>query len=110
MNVSTDGTFHSNTVGWIHASPLTLLELIPGLLMAILTIYAVITTLAYQDVDRRDEPFDPSDPMHLVAASASGHLNNVFMGTRTDNFAAAAEASVYLRDIRGRGPALICSG
>ncbi|KAJ6582372.1 hypothetical protein B0H19DRAFT_1252474 [Mycena capillaripes] len=109
MNVSTGGTFHSNTVGWIHASPVTLLELIPGTLIAIFTIYAVVMTLAYTAVNPNDEPFDPSDPMHLLAASAAGHLTDVFTGTRKENLQAVDEANVFLRDIRGRGPALIRS-
>ncbi|KAJ6525042.1 hypothetical protein DFH09DRAFT_1329148 [Mycena vulgaris] len=93
MNVSTEGTFHSDTVGWIHASPGTFLELIPGTLMAIFAIYAVVTTLAYHPVNSKDEPFDPSDPMHLMAASAAGHLNKVFTGTKKENILAVEEAN-----------------
>ncbi|KAF7363230.1 hypothetical protein MVEN_00675900 [Mycena venus] len=109
MNVSTGGVLHSNTVGWLHALPATFLELIPGTLIAIFTIYAIVITLAYHAVDPTDEPFDPSDPLHLMAASAAGHLHNVFTGTRRENLMAVEEANVFLRDIEGRGPGLMRS-
>ncbi|KAF8145672.1 hypothetical protein K438DRAFT_1991646 [Mycena galopus ATCC 62051] len=109
MTVPVEGVFHSDTVGWLQASPVTLLELIPGLLLAIFTIYAIIITLAYNAVDPKNEPFDPTDPLHLMAASAAGYLHNVFTGTRTENLMAVEEANVFLRDIEGRGPGLIRS-
>ncbi|KAF7363027.1 hypothetical protein MVEN_00654500 [Mycena venus] len=109
MNVPVEGVVHSDTVGWLQASPVTLLELIPGLLISIFTIYAIIITLAYNSVDPRNEPFDPSDPLHLMAASAAGYLHNVFTGTRAENLMAVEEANVFLRDIEGRGPGLIRS-
>jgi hypothetical protein len=100
---------HSNTVGWLQALPVTLLELIPGLLIAIFTIYAIITTLAYNSVDPTNEVFNPSDPLHLMAALAAGYLHNVFTGTRMENLMAVEEANVFLRDIEGQGLGLICS-
>lgn len=109
MNVPVEGAVHTDTIGWLQASAVTLLELIPGLLIAIFTIYAIIITLAYNSVDPKDEPFNPSDPLHLMAASAAGYLHNVFTGTRTENLMAVEEANVFLRDIEGRGPGLIRS-
>ncbi|KAJ7865334.1 hypothetical protein B0H14DRAFT_3443032 [Mycena olivaceomarginata] len=109
INVHVEGVMHSDTVGWLQALPVTLLELIPGLLIAIFTIYAIITTLAYNSVDLTNKLFDPSDPLHLMAASAAGYLHNVFTGTRTENLMAVEEANVFLRDIEGRGLGLICS-
>ncbi|KAJ6549714.1 hypothetical protein B0H19DRAFT_1264629 [Mycena capillaripes] len=61
MNIPVEGVVHTDTVGWLQASPVTLLKLIPGLLIAIFTIYAIIITLAYNSVDPRNKRFDPSE-------------------------------------------------
>jgi hypothetical protein len=42
MNVSTGGMFRSETVGWIPAAPVIILELLPGTIVALLTIYSVV--------------------------------------------------------------------
>jgi hypothetical protein len=101
----TNGTFYTETIGWIHASPVTLLELIPGTIVAIFTIYTVIVAVAQHTGDQKDDYFDPSDVTHLVAASAAGGLNNMFVGTKERR--SVEDDNVFLSTIPGRGPALI---
>ncbi|KAF7348689.1 hypothetical protein MVEN_01387700 [Mycena venus] len=109
-SVMTEGRLFIDTFGWIHASFLTFFELIPSLVMAIFTIYAVVTTVSRHDVDSRNaESFDPSDPMHLVAASAAGGLDNVFIGTKKEDLQAAEHVDVFLGASGGRAPALVRS-
>ncbi|KAJ6448708.1 hypothetical protein C8R45DRAFT_1224623 [Mycena sanguinolenta] len=107
MSVSTNGTFYTETIGWIHASSVTLLELIPGTIVAIVTIYAVVVAVAQHAEDEKGEDFDPTDATHLVAASAAGGLNNVFVGTKEEDIWAVEDGNVFLSTIPGRGPALI---
>lgn len=105
MSISTNGTFYTETIGWIHTSPVTLLELIPGTVVAILTIYTVIVAVAQHAGDQKGDNFDPSDVTHLVAASAAGGLSDVFLGAREQH--SVDDDNVFLSTIPGRGPALI---
>ncbi|KAJ7184827.1 hypothetical protein C8R46DRAFT_1343824 [Mycena filopes] len=107
MNVTTNGLFQVDSVGWLHASPVTFLELIPGTLVTLYAIFAVLTTLGYHHVDENAEPFDATDPMHLMSASSTGHLSNVFTGTRRKHLRTVEGATVLLRDVPGRGPVLV---
>ncbi|KAJ6449453.1 hypothetical protein C8R45DRAFT_1044821 [Mycena sanguinolenta] len=106
-NLSASGKFHSDSIGWIHASRITWLELIPGTIVAILTIFTVLLGLAHHAGDLRGESFDPSDALDLVTASAAGGLSEVFMGPRQDGVREAEKVNVRLATIPGRGPALI---
>ncbi|KAF8214263.1 hypothetical protein K438DRAFT_1750324 [Mycena galopus ATCC 62051] len=108
-NLSASGTFYSDSIGWIHASPITWLELIPGTIVAILTICTVVIAVAHHADHLRGEFFDPSDALHLVAASATGGLDEVFTGPRQDGVGETANVNVRLGTIPGRGPALIRS-
>ncbi|KAJ7888530.1 hypothetical protein B0H14DRAFT_3429943 [Mycena olivaceomarginata] len=84
MSISTNGTFYTETIGWIHTT-VTLLELIPGTIVAILTIYTVVVAVAQHAGDEKGVDFDPTDATHLVAASAAGGLNNMFVGTKEED-------------------------
>ncbi|KAF7343704.1 hypothetical protein MSAN_01950500 [Mycena sanguinolenta] len=106
-NLSASGTFYSDSIGWIHASPITWLELIPGTIVAILTIFTVVLGVAHHAGDVRGEFFDPSDALHLVTASAAGGLNEVFTGPRQDAVRETENVNVRLGTIPGRGPVLI---
>ncbi|KAF7354356.1 hypothetical protein MVEN_01124200 [Mycena venus] len=107
MTVPTSGMYYSDTIGWLRASHVTFLELLPGTIVAFLTIYAVVVAVARHARDPKGDYFDPSDPMHLVAASAAGDLNNVFMGTKEKDIIAVEDVNVSLNTIPGRGPVLI---
>ncbi|KAJ7842826.1 hypothetical protein B0H14DRAFT_2779954 [Mycena olivaceomarginata] len=106
MSISTNGTFYTETIGWIHTT-VTLLELIPGTIVAILTIYTVVVAVAQHAGDEKGVDFDPTDATHLVAASAAGGLNNMFVGTKEEDIRAVEDGNVFLSTIPGRGPALI---
>jgi hypothetical protein len=57
--------------------------------------------------DEKGVDFDPTDATHLVAASAAGGLNNMFVGTKEEDIRAVEDGNVFLSTIPGRGPALI---
>ncbi|KAJ7786743.1 hypothetical protein B0H14DRAFT_3583112 [Mycena olivaceomarginata] len=107
MTVPTRGMFRSETVGWIPAAPVTILELLPGTIVALLTIYSVVVAVSRHAGEPESEYFDPSDAMHLVAAAAAGGLNNVFFGTEEENIRAAEDVHVSLGTTPGGGVALI---
>ncbi|KAF8214249.1 hypothetical protein K438DRAFT_1956335 [Mycena galopus ATCC 62051] len=108
--LSASGTFHSDSIGWIHASSVTWLELIPGTIVAILTICTVVIAVAHHAEDLRGAFFDPSDALHLVAASAAGGLNEVLTGgPNQEGVREARKVNVRLGTIPGRGPVLIPS-
>ncbi|KAK6966831.1 hypothetical protein R3P38DRAFT_2815744 [Favolaschia claudopus] len=108
MRNVTDGIHHTETVGWTRtAVGLTFLQLLPGAIIALLTIYAVVVAVTHHLQDERGEYFDPSDAMQLVAASAAGGMDRVFRGLKEGDLDAAGDVTVYLGEIPGRGPGLL---
>ncbi|KAK7000317.1 hypothetical protein R3P38DRAFT_3328052 [Favolaschia claudopus] len=108
MRNITHGIHHTKTVGWTRtAIGLTFLQLLPGAIIALLTIYAVVVAVAHHLQDERGEYFDPSDAMQLVAASAAGGMDHVFTGLKEKDLDAAGDVTVYLGEIPGRGPGLL---
>jgi hypothetical protein len=107
MTVPIDGVFSTQTVGWLHASATTFWVQIPGTLVALVTIFVVLTAVAQHYGDSIDEPFDPSNAMHLLAASAAGGLHDVFHGTEEKNIQAVEDFNIVLSSLPGRGPALV---
>ncbi|KAK7049179.1 hypothetical protein R3P38DRAFT_2872955 [Favolaschia claudopus] len=111
MNIS-EGMHYTQTIGWKRtAAGITLLQLLPGAIIAFVTIYAVVVAVAstHHIEDLRGDYFDPSDPMHLVAASAAGGMDHVFKSITEKDLDAAADINVYLGNIPGRGPGLVRS-
>lgn len=51
--------------------------------------------------------FDPSNPLHLMAAAGAGGLNNAFRGFRERDIDDGAKLTVVLGSVPGRGPALV---
>ncbi|KAK6966839.1 hypothetical protein R3P38DRAFT_3512069 [Favolaschia claudopus] len=111
MNIS-EGMHYTQTIGWKRtAVGITLLQLLPGAIIAFVTIYAVVVAVAstHHIEDLPGDYFDPSDPMHLVAASAAGGMDHVFGGLKEKDLDAATDINVYLGNIPGRGPGLLRS-
>jgi hypothetical protein len=106
MSIPSEGFFYSDIVGWTHVSAATFWVLIPGTLVAIATIWVVLAAVVNHAGDPQREPFDPTNAMHLVSASAAGGLNNVFTGTEEADTTASEGVHVVLETIDGRGPAL----
>ncbi|KAJ7933445.1 hypothetical protein B0H13DRAFT_2306852 [Mycena leptocephala] len=106
MSIPSEGFFYSDIVGWTHVSAATFWVLIPGTLVAIATIWVVLVAVVNHAGDPQREPFDPTNAMHLVSASAAGGLNNVFTGTEEADTTASEGVHVVLETIDGRGPAL----
>ncbi|KAJ7616216.1 hypothetical protein DFH06DRAFT_1239410 [Mycena polygramma] len=53
------------------------------------------------------DQFDPSDPLHLMAAAAAGGLNNAFRGLSGKDIKEGEKLNVVLSSIPGRGTALV---
>jgi hypothetical protein len=96
MSIPSEGFFYSDIVGWTHVSAATFWVLIPGTLVAIATIWVVLVAVVNHAGDPQREPFDPTNAMHLVSASAAGGLNNVFTGVSTGPMAIATSFDLCL--------------
>lgn len=86
MTRTVTGTLESETIGWEHGLSVGIFILLPVTFVALLSIISVVTstTLPRSEL-RNDTPadgandsilFNPSDPMHLVFATAAGDLGN----------------------------------
>ncbi|KAJ6490034.1 hypothetical protein C8R45DRAFT_1139016 [Mycena sanguinolenta] len=106
MAMSTDGVLYGQIVGWLEISFDTFYVMIPGTLVAIATIWIVLTTLAHHSGDPEGESFNPANTMHIVAASAAGGLQNVFTGTEVTALKGAEDVHVVLQSLAGGPPAL----
>ncbi|KAK7002280.1 hypothetical protein R3P38DRAFT_3042215 [Favolaschia claudopus] len=104
LNIPTNGTFHTQTIGWARAtSALTAVQLLPGTVLALFTIYIVVVAVAYHAADAKGAYFDPSDAMHLVAASSAGG-DRGYIGKEGEEVGAAAESiNVCLSSEPGKG-------
>jgi hypothetical protein len=67
MNIPSEGVFYSEYMGWTHVSATTFWVLTPGTIVAIATIWVVLVAVAHHAGDAEGEPFDPTNPMHLVS-------------------------------------------
>ncbi|KAJ7734135.1 hypothetical protein B0H16DRAFT_1731973 [Mycena metata] len=84
-----------------------LLGPLPRTLVALITISVVLLSVARDSAgDGVRPPFDPTNAMHLLAASAAGGLHDVFTGTEEKDIEAARDVNIVLESIPGRGPAL----
>ncbi|KAJ7628159.1 hypothetical protein DFH06DRAFT_723330 [Mycena polygramma] len=110
ITVPLHGTLHTETLGWAYVGRTTGWVLIPGTLLTLATI-AVVSAALYRHVG--DLPgdshhrFDPSNPLHLMAAAAAGGLNNSFRGLSGKDMEEGERLNVVLGSIPGRGPALV---
>ncbi|KAF7340569.1 hypothetical protein MSAN_02128400 [Mycena sanguinolenta] len=110
MAIPTTGTLHGQIVGWREISLDTFYVMIPSTVVAIATIWVVLMTLAYHSGEPEGDPFDPANAMHIVAASAAGGLQNVFIGTEARAAKRMDDVHVVLQSIAGRPPALYVQG
>ncbi|KAJ7658246.1 hypothetical protein DFH06DRAFT_1327533 [Mycena polygramma] len=104
------GTWNTRTVGWKrYSTGTTIWILTPGLFMACSTVALVLVAL-YRHGDEMQlhtTTFDPSNPLHLMAAAAAGGLNNVFRSLRARDIHEGGKTTVVLGSVPGRGPALV---
>ncbi|KAJ7076646.1 hypothetical protein B0H15DRAFT_863429 [Mycena belliarum] len=109
MMKPTTGVFRTETLGWMYASSTTRWVLVPGTLLALATIFVVMFALYRHagDLAGDSDRFDPSDPLHLVAAAAAGGLNNAFKGIGVKDMKEGEKLDVVLGSIPGRGLALV---
>jgi hypothetical protein len=82
ISIPTQGVLHTETFGWAYGSQSTRWVLVPGTLIALATILIVALALYRHagDISREAGQFDPSDPLRLIAAAATGGLNSAFRG------------------------------
>ncbi|KAF7334833.1 hypothetical protein MSAN_02370100 [Mycena sanguinolenta] len=102
MTITSNGILLTQTVGWQHTSFETFIVLIPGTVIAVLTI--IIVLLAVEERSKNFGNFNPTDPMHLLSAAASGDLHDVFIGKRMGS---AENTRIFMESSPGRRPALI---
>lgn len=107
----TSGTWTTQTLGWKQFSTATTLWiLIPGIFMFCSTLALVVVAIYRhrgEIYSEHTQIFDPSDPLHLIAAAAAGGLNNVFKGFGEQDITDGAKLPVLLGSVPGRGPALV---
>ncbi|KAJ6472836.1 hypothetical protein C8R47DRAFT_1076739 [Mycena vitilis] len=104
------GMWTIQTLGWQrYSSGATAWIPIPGLFMACSTLALVLIALYRHGAEMRtDEPtFDPSNPLHLMAAASAGGLNGAFRGLKDRDIHEGGKLTVVLGSVPGRGPALV---
>ncbi|KAJ7495215.1 hypothetical protein FB451DRAFT_1477792 [Mycena latifolia] len=107
MTVATSGTYRTETLGWTYVARTTGWVLIPGTLLALATISVMVVAL-YQHVGHLpSHAFDPTDPLHMMAAASGGGLANTFSGIGKKAMRVGEGANVVLGWIPDRGPALV---
>ncbi|KAJ7724367.1 hypothetical protein B0H16DRAFT_1785975 [Mycena metata] len=106
LSTPVTGKVSTQTIGWMHVSIITFLGLLPGTIIAILTICIVVMAVVEHAANPDGETFDASDPMHLVTAAAAGGLMNVIAGTEPGQLRAAEDVHLHLENIPGRGETL----
>ncbi|KAJ7634487.1 hypothetical protein FB45DRAFT_865229 [Roridomyces roridus] len=105
MTTPTTGTFNVQTYGWTHASATTFWVLIPGTLVALLTIAIVLATVRAHNGDRAEAYFNPANPIHVMGASATGGLGDIFVGHGGKQLTGVEDVKVVLSSVPGQLPA-----
>ncbi|KAJ7801957.1 hypothetical protein B0H14DRAFT_2894061 [Mycena olivaceomarginata] len=106
MTRPTHGTYYTQTIGWTYTSA-TGWVLVPGTFIALSTIILVMVALYRHggEIPKDTHSFDPSNPLHLIAAAASGGLNT--RGFEEADIKEWEKIDVLLGSVPGRGPALV---
>ncbi|KAJ7133154.1 hypothetical protein C8R44DRAFT_977440 [Mycena epipterygia] len=106
-NITTEaiGTFYTDTAGWLPASLTTFWVLLPGTLVALTTIFIVLSAVAQHCGEPAMEPFDPFNVVHLLAAA--GGLHDVFTGIEEKDIKAVEDVNIVLLSSPGRAPEFI---
>ncbi|KAJ6496330.1 hypothetical protein C8R45DRAFT_926840 [Mycena sanguinolenta] len=106
-----NGTYSTYTMGWERLPGATIWSLVPGTLIATITIMVVVvaTALHAGTENASAEVFNPLDPMQLMAATAAGGLNDALWGTNNKHLTSESMENVHvvLEHIPGRGVALV---
>lgn len=109
MTTPTSGTFIVQTYGWTHASATTFWVLIPGTLVALLTIAIVVTAVNEHYGDKDAARFNPANPVHVMAAAATGELGHLFAGHGEEHLKGIEGVRVLLTAVPGQLPAFVRS-
>ncbi|KAJ7123292.1 hypothetical protein C8R43DRAFT_1241174 [Mycena crocata] len=110
MTIETHGVFRTETMGWAYVSQTTRWVLIPGTFIAFVTIVVVLVAVYRHagHLPRESDPFDPSNPLHLMAAASGGGLMEAFGGGLDSKAMKQQEkVDVVLTAYSGRGPTLV---
>ncbi|KAJ7683388.1 hypothetical protein B0H14DRAFT_3059654 [Mycena olivaceomarginata] len=106
-----NGTYSTYTMGWERLPGATIWSLVPGTLIATITIMVVLaaTALHAGTKNASAEVFNPLDPMQLMAATAAGGLGGTLGGAGDKHltFQSMENVHVVLEHIPGRGVALV---
>ncbi|KAJ7154915.1 hypothetical protein C8R43DRAFT_1186284 [Mycena crocata] len=104
MTVPVSGEYHTQTLGWAYASGTTRWVLVPGTLIAFASIVVTVVALVRNGGTIPRHSFDPSDPLHLVAAAAAGDLNSTFRDMKIKE---GVGLNIVLGWVPDKGPALL---
>jgi tripartite-type tricarboxylate transporter receptor subunit TctC len=98
-------------MGWERLPGATIWSLVPGTLIAAITIMVVLaaTALHAGTKNASAEVFNPLDPMQLMVATAAGGLDDVLGSTDDKHLTSESMENVHvvLEHIPGRGVALV---
>jgi hypothetical protein len=101
------GMHATESRGWAAITGSTVWVLLPGTFVALATICVVLTAVIRHDGALPSHPFDPSNPLHLIAVAAAGGLGNAFRGIEEKELSEAQRTKVVLGWVPGQGPALV---
>ncbi|KAJ7658877.1 hypothetical protein B0H17DRAFT_1213087 [Mycena rosella] len=96
-------------LGWTYTAGTAQWVLLPGTFVATTFIVLVAVHGHAGDIPHESDPFDPSNPLHLIAAAAAVGLNNTFNGVDDEEMNQRAKLSVVLTSVPGKGPTFICA-
>ncbi|KAJ7824765.1 hypothetical protein B0H14DRAFT_2822909 [Mycena olivaceomarginata] len=106
-----NGTYSTYTIGWERLPGATIWSLVPGTLIAAITIMVVLAATALHTGTKNAsaEVFNPLDPMQLMAATAAGGLDDALGGTDDKHLTSESMENIHvvLEHIPGRGVALV---
>lgn len=101
------GMHATESRGWAAITGPTVWVLLPGTFVGLATICVVLTAVIRHDGALPSHPFDPSNPLHLIAVAAAGGLRNAFRGIEEKELGEAQRTKVVLGWVPGQGPALV---
>ncbi|KAF7361076.1 hypothetical protein MSAN_01138500 [Mycena sanguinolenta] len=106
-----NGTYSTYTMGWERLPSAAIWSLVPGTLIATMTIVVVLaaTVLHAGTKNASVEVFNPLDPIQVMAATAAGGLSDVLEGADDKYLTSESmeDVPVVLEHISGRRVALV---
>lgn len=108
MTRATAGVYRTETLGWSFVAKPTRIILLPTTLIALASIAVILVAWSRNpgQMGRRMD-FDATNPLHLMAASAAGGLNDTFRGLGSRDIREGEKMAVILGPVQGRRTGLM---